>query len=130
MVWLAPCAALVLAIAIPNCATEPAPLSRIAAEEGTRFGVSLAQRRAFFKDIAQNDSRWRAIAERTFPNDVWAQADHWTDHMSQHVRAMATTYDVSIVQILLAYDEGLHESWRGPGNKLMRGTWPPLTKHK
>lgn len=122
--------ALAIAIAIPNCATEPTPLSRIASEDGTRFGVSLAQRRAFFKDIAQNDARWRAIAERTFPGDVWAQADHWTDHMSQHVRAMSGTYDVSIVPILLAYDEGLHESWRGPGNKLMRATWPPLTKHK
>ena len=130
LVWLAPLAALVMAIAIPNCAQRPPPVSRITAPDGTRFGVTLAQRRTYFSQIAQNDSRWRAIAESTFPGDVWAQADHWSDHMSQFVRMMAVRLDVSVVSILLAYDEGLHEGWRGPGNKALRTSWPPLTKHQ
>lgn|GEM_PF-3043588 len=128
--WFGPLVAAIIAIAIPNCAERPTPLARIAGPDGSRFGVTLDQRRMFFRDIAQNDERWRGIAEKTFPGDVWAQADHWSDHMSQYVRTMADKYEVSIVSILLAYDEGLHEAWRGPGQKLMRTSWPPLTRHK
>jgi|JI10StandDraft_1071094.scaffolds.fasta_scaffold1047763_1 hypothetical protein len=130
LLWLLPVIMACVAIAIPSCATEPAPLSRIEDRDGLRFGVSKGKRRTFFRDIATNDARWRGYGEKTFPGDVWAQADHWTDHMSQHVRYLAGKYDVSIVAILLAYDEGLHDGWRGPGNKALRTTWPPLTKRR
>jgi len=130
LLWIMPLLVLGLAVRIPHAAEKPTPLARSVSADGVRFGLAPPQRRAFFDEIAEQDANWRAIAEQHFPGNRWAQADHWTDHMSQHVRWMAGTHRISIVPILLAYDEGLHAGWRGPGGQRLRTTWPPLTERK
>ena len=125
--WILPALARMIALALPNLAERPAPLAREHEVDGQRYGLALTQRRAFWKDIAANDQRWRRIAQANFPNDPWAQADHWSDLMAQHVRHQAARFGVSVVQILLAYDEGLHLGWKGPGGKALRTQWPPLS---
>lgn len=125
--WLVPTVALAIAVALPNLAEAPAPLAREHEVDGQRYGLALTQRRAFWKDLAANDQRWRRAAQAAFPDDPWAQADHWTDLMAQYVRQQAARFDVSVVQVLLAYDEGLHLGWKGPGGKPLRTQWPPLS---
>ena len=117
-----------LAIAIPCTAEAPPRIDRGAGEP--RFGFERARRRAFFDEIARQDERWRAIAERAFPGDAWAQADHWSDHLAAHVRKMARRDGVSLVPILLSLDEGIHEDWRGPNGEPLRVSWPPLSERR
>ncbi len=128
--WALPIAALAIAIAIASSATPPRPLSRAFAEDGRRFELTLAERRAIFRELANNDARWRNFATSNFPGDTWAQADHWTDHMSQHVRQVARRRELSVAQVLLVYDEGLHAGWRATSGKALPATWPPLTTRK
>ena len=120
---------LVVAVWIPLAAEAPAPLDR-SPDNAQRFGVTQVRRRAFFNEIARNDARWRSIAAQSFPDDRWAQADHWSDHLSAHVRVMASRQHASLVSILLSFDEGLHKHWRGPGGKPLAATWPPLGEHR
>lgn len=121
-----PVLALAFAVSRPLSAVAPAPLTREVAADGTRFGLSLARRRALFTELTREDGYWKKIAQRAFPDDLWAQADHWTDHMSQRARWMARERGLSITHILLAYDEGLHAGWRGSAGQRLRASFPPL----
>src|SRR5689334_19958475 len=88
--WLPLSLAVVAALLIATSSAPPAVLSRAErGPAGERFGLPLMVRQALFKDIADNDARWRGIALAAFPGDEWAQADHWTDHMAAHVRELA-----------------------------------------
>lgn len=130
--WAAFALALLIALLVATRSAPPATISRAARggdANAERFGLSLATRQALFRSIADNDMRWRGFALASFPKDEWGQADHWTDHMSAHVRKLAQTQRLSVTQVLLAYDEGLHAGWRSSAKKPLRATWPPLTKH-
>lgn len=126
LVWSLPVLALAFAVSRPLSAKAPPPLTREVDADGTRFGLSLARRRALFTELTREDAYWKKIALGAFPDDLWAQADHWTDHMSQRARWMARERGLSITQILLAYDEGLHAGWRGSAGQRLRAGFPPL----
>lgn len=130
LAWALPVLALGLAVSGPLSAEAPAPLSRDTAADGTRFGLRLEARRALFDELVREDAHWKAIAARAFPDDPWAQADHWTDHMSLRARWMAREHGVSITRILLAYDEGIHAGWRGSAGQRLRAAFPPLASRK
>lgn len=130
LLWAAPLTALAFAISRPLSAQAPAPLSRVEAVDGARFGLGLERRRALFDELVREDAHWKKIATRAFPSDPWAQADHWTDHMSQRARWMTIHRGVSITQLLLVYDEGIHAGWRGASGQRLRATFPPLATRK
>lgn len=128
--WLGPAVAALAAIVIARSGERPDGLTREPGPDGARFGLSLEERRGLFSELVSRDPHWRWRARVRFPDDVWAQADHWTDQMAQHVRAVARERRLSVAQILLSYDEGLHRQWQGPGGRRLPADWPPLPLRK
>jgi hypothetical protein len=85
--------------------------------DGTRFGVSLAERHAIFSEIAAAEQSWRARPPR-FPGQPWSTEDDVMAVVRDTARASAVRHQLNLTQVYLIFDEGLRDHWPGPQGPL------------
>lgn len=107
----------------------PAPRPIPQAEPpGVRFGLPDATRKAIFVELAAAEiaDRDHDVKANTWKGHAWSQEDDRGYRERALARALATRYGVTLSQIYLAFEEGIHERWPGPDGKPLTPTVPPL----
>lgn len=124
LAWLLPLAATAWAVSIPLSAPAPGALSRDETEP--RFGVPRPERERIWRDISANDGDWRRAGREAFPDHPWSQHDHYAAFLLKHMAMLAARTGLSISQVALIFDEGVHSRWPAPNGKPVDATWVPL----
>lgn len=109
--------------------SEPGP-ARIRAQGpgDQRFELPEKTRRAIFGELAAAElaERKRHIDGNTWQGHLWSREDDRGWQERTLVRSLATRHGVSLSQIYLVLDEGIHEKWPGPDGKPLPATAEPL----
>lgn len=109
--------------------SEPGP-ARVRAEGpgDQRFELPEKDRRAIFAELAAAElaERKRHVDGNTWQGHPWSREDDrgWQEHTL--VRSLASRHGVSMSQIYLVLDEGIHAKWPGPDGKPLPATAEPL----
>ena len=111
-------------MSIPLGAPDPGRLSRDGAEP--LFGVPRPERERIWRDISGHDGEWRRAGREAFPRHPWSQHDHYAAFLLQHMTMLAARKGLSISQVALIFDEGVHNQWPAPNGKPVDATWVPL----
>lgn len=97
--------------------------------EGYRFRLPEHTRRAIFDDLAAAEvaERERAIKANTWNGHAWSREDDRGHYERVAARAAAQKHKVSLPQVYLVLDEGIHEHWLAPNGSPLPATTPPLS---
>jgi hypothetical protein len=109
--------------------THAKPLAPLPADVGTtRWGVPIETRRQIFAEFAAAEPTSRAEGTKAFPGAAlaWSAEDHRGAYERNKARDLASKYRLSLSQIYLCLDEGIHERWPGPDGKPLDPHTVPL----
>lgn len=97
--------------------------------EGYKFRLPEHTRRAIFEDLAAAElaERERAIKGNTWNGHAWSREDDRGHYERVAARAAAAKHKVSLPQVYLVLDEGIHEHWPAPNGAPLPATTPPLS---
>lgn len=97
--------------------------------EGYRFRIPDETRHAIFDEIAAAElaERDRAIKANTWNGHQWSREDDRGYYERIAVRSAAAKHKVSIAQVYLVLDEGIHDHWPAPNGEPLPATTPPLS---
>ncbi len=115
--------------AVSPVLSEPGP-ARIRAKgpDDQRFELPEKKRREIFAELAAAElaERKRHVEGNTWQGHLWSREDDRGWQERTLVRSLASRHGVSISQIYLVLDEGIHERWPGPDGKPLPATAEPL----
>ncbi|HQY61169.1 MAG: hypothetical protein IPF92_14640 [Myxococcales bacterium] len=110
-------------------AKRPVPIPGDTAD-GHRFGLSLADRKAIFAEIAAAEPEQRSQAKAAFPGQEWSQEDHRCAFERDSVRSIAARRSLSLTQVYLVLDEGIRDHWPDPQGKPLTPTTVPVVPRR
>lgn len=105
------------------------PLTPVPAQTSmTKFGLTDADRREIFRELAESEigERQRAITQNTWAGHAWSRFDDLGYVQRARARELAVRYRVSLTQIYLVLDEGIRERWPGPDGQPLSPYIEPL----
>jgi hypothetical protein len=74
-------------------------------------GLTEAEQRQVFAELARWEPEARLEAEESFPGDPWSQDDHFHNLEQQRAGRVAARLRTSVGEVLRAIDEGLRQGW-------------------
>lgn len=113
--------------------THAKPLATLPAPAGdSKWGMPLSMRREIFAEFAAAEPTNRAEGIRAFPGPAlaWSAEDHRGAFERQKARELSSRYRVSLTQIYLCLDEGIHDKWPGPDGKPLDPHTVPLNPRR
>jgi hypothetical protein len=105
----------------------PEPISATGPGD-VRFGLDEKTRREIFDELAAGEvaERHRQVAINNFNGHKWSQEDDHGRVQRDQVRAMAYRRGLSLTQVYLVLDEGIHKKWLAPNGQPLSATVPPI----
>jgi len=103
------------------------PVPEVPADKpGERFGIKDQVRRDIFAEYAAADPQHRLNGKTSFPTETWSAEDHRAAFERQLSASLASKYNLTLTQVYLVLDEGIHEQWPGPDGKPISPFTVPL----
>ncbi|MGZ3417271.1 MAG: hypothetical protein ACXVEE_05355 [Polyangiales bacterium] len=93
-----------------------------------RFELDLKTRKEIFAELAAAEvaERKRNIEQNTWQGHLWSREDDRGVQERTLAKSIAARRGISLTQVFLVLDEGIHEQWPGPDGKPLPATAEPL----
>jgi hypothetical protein len=107
---------------------RPLPIRPVGPQPGMRFELDEKTRHEIFAELAaaEEAERKRNIEQNTWQGHLWSREDDRGVVERNLAKAIATRRNISLTQVFLVLDEGIHDHWPGPDGKPLPATAEPL----